>query len=75
MIDFTKYTIKQIRFEKWGFETDAFTAHHAAIADRLGKNGMKNAIDKLKHNGYMMKDISDSDGDDIVATLVTGLVF
>ena len=75
MIDFAKYTIKQIRFEKWGFETEAFTAHHAAIADRLGKNGMKRTMDKLVSNGYVLKDISDSDGNDIVATLATGLVF
>jgi len=75
MIDFTKYTVHQIRFERWSFDTSAFTTHNAAVAKRLGKNGMKIAMDTLERNGYVLKDIVDSDGVDIIATLTPRTVF
>lgn len=69
MIDLSKYKIYNIRFEKWGFKTECFTDYHKEKAYELGKNGMDNAINKLKEHHYTINDISDSDGDDIIATL------
>jgi hypothetical protein len=69
MIDFSKYKINKIRFEKWGFDTECFTEHNIQKANKLGKNGMNSAINKLKQNNYIINDIIDSDGSDIMATL------
>lgn len=69
MIDLSKYKINKIRFEKWGFETECFTEYHSQKANELGKNGMNNAIDKLKQNNYIVNDVIDRDGNDIIATL------
>ena len=68
MIDLSKYKINKIRFEKWGFETECFTKHNQK-ANELGKNGTNNAINKLKENNYIISDIIDTDGNDIIATL------
>jgi hypothetical protein len=69
MIDLSKYTIKQIRFEKWGFNQEAFMEHNGDRAKDLGKNGMDQVKDKLAAYKYTLRDISDADGDDIIATL------
>ena len=69
MIDLSKYTIKQIRFEKWGFNQEAFTEYNGDRAKDLGKNGMDQVKEKLAAYKYTLRDISDADGDDIIATL------
>lgn len=70
MIDFSKYKIKEIRFEKWLFDSDRFTKHNNDLSDRLGKNGIEKSISKLKKHGYIINDVSDKDGNDIIATLI-----
>ena len=67
MIDFSKYTINKIRFEKWNFKPECFT-DHTKIANELGSNGLDLVINKLK-GMYTLTDINDSDGYDIIATL------
>ena len=69
MIDLSKYKIHKIRFEKWGFNPDCFTDHNTERAKELGENGMQNAINKLIKYNYTLQEISDEDGDDILATL------
>ena len=69
MIDLTKYKIKKIRFEKWGFKTECFTDYHKEKADDFGINGLNFAIKKLEEHNYILKDIIDQDGNDIIATL------
>lgn len=69
MIDLSKYKINKIRFENWSFGTECFTEHHNQKANELGKNGMNNAINKLKEYNYIISNIIDSDGNDIIATL------
>jgi hypothetical protein len=70
MIDFSKYTINTLRFESWGFKTSCFTAYNPELADTLGENGLINSIKKLKGHNYTIKNISDTDGNDIIATLI-----
>jgi FkbM family methyltransferase len=70
MIDLSKYTIKKIRFEKWNFKQEAFTEYNSAHANKLGEKGMNLIKEKLTAYNYYMQDISDKDGDDIIATLV-----
>jgi FkbM family methyltransferase len=70
MIDLSKYTIKNIRFEKWGFKPECFTEHNKDLSNDLGLNGMNNAINKLKNHKYIINEIRDNDGDDIIATLI-----
>jgi len=70
MIDFSKYKIKQLRFESWGFDTSCFTRYHNELSDELGINGMNIAIDKLKKHNYSISAIRDQDGNDILATLM-----
>jgi FkbM family methyltransferase len=69
MIDLSKYTIKQLRFEKWGFNPENFTNYNSQIANEMGINGMNNSINKLKSHMYTISEVSDSDGNDIIATL------
>jgi len=70
MIDLSKYIIKKIRFEKWGFSVDRFTRYNDELSDELGINGMNNSIDKLKQYNYTLTDINDQDGNDIIASLI-----
>jgi hypothetical protein len=67
MIDFTKYTIHQIRFEKWEFSPEEFTKHNESIASKLGVMGMYNIVNKLMELDYRLTEIADEDGNDIVA--------
>jgi hypothetical protein len=69
MIDLSKYKINRIRFEKWSFNPENFTNHNEENAHELGINGMNNAINKLHQYNYTINDISDEDGNDILATL------
>jgi FkbM family methyltransferase len=69
MIDLTKYKIKQIRFEKWGFDIKCFTRYNNDLHNELGINGMNIAINKLINYNYNINDIYDDDGNDIIATL------
>ena len=69
MIDLSKYKINQIRFEKWDFDIKCFTDYHNELANELGKNGMNIALDKLRKHNYIISEISDQDGDDILASL------
>jgi FkbM family methyltransferase len=73
MIDLSKYKIKQIRFEKWGFDTNCFTKYHNNLSNELGINGMNIAINKLKQHNYVLNEVSDQDGNDIIATLNVNL--
>ena len=70
MIDFNKYNIKQIRFEKWGFDTSCFTRHHSELSNELGVNGMNTSIEKLKGHNYSIHEIKDRSGNDIIATKI-----
>jgi FkbM family methyltransferase len=70
MIDLSKYKIKKIRFEKWGFKPECFTEYNKELSNELGVNGMNIAINKLKNHKYSISEIKDNDGDDIIATLV-----
>jgi len=70
MIDLKKYKIKQIRFEKWGFNTNCFTKYHKELSENLGNAGMNFAINKLKEHNYTINDIRDKSGNDIIATLI-----
>jgi FkbM family methyltransferase len=70
MIDLSKYTIRQIRFEKWNFKQECFTDYNSDLANELGVNGMNLVKSKLLAHKYNLRDISDVDGDDIIATLV-----
>ncbi len=69
MIDFDKYKIKKIRFEKWLFDPKEYTRYHNNIANQLGTNGYNLIIDKLKKYNYQISEINDSDGNDILAIL------
>ena len=69
MIDFSKIVIKIIRFEKWNFDKECFTKHCADLSDKLGKNGMNDALNKLIKNNYIIEQIKDKDGDDYIAIL------
>lgn len=66
MIDFNKYKINKLRFEKWNFNNECFTKFHN---ENSNKYGMNNAIDKLKSYNYKLENISHKDGNDIIAIL------
>lgn len=67
MLDLNKYNIKQIRYEKWSFSVDRFARYHNENKEKFGINGMKFVEEKLKNNGYTLRDINDMDGNDIIA--------
>lgn len=72
MIDLSKYKIKNIRFEKWTFNTDCFTRYNKDKANELGINGMNLAIEKLIAYNYKLQEIYDyydNDSYDILAVL------
>ena len=70
MIDFSNYKINKLRFEKWTFKPSCFTAYSPELADTLGENGLINSIKKLEKHNYTVQAISDTDGNDIIATLI-----
>ena len=67
MIDLTAINISIIRYENWGFPTECFTKYHPTIADRLGKAGMNEVASKLTSHGYLLWNIKDADGNDVIA--------
>jgi FkbM family methyltransferase len=69
MIDFNKYKINQLRFEKWNFNNDCFTKYHNNKSEIYGTNGTNFVMEKLKLFNYKCKNINDKDGNDIIATL------
>jgi FkbM family methyltransferase len=73
MIDLNKYNIRNIRYEKWSFSTECFTKYHNDNnnLNNFGIQGMKFVEQKLVNNNYVLRDICDQDGDDIIATKLT----
>ena len=67
MLDLNKYNIKYIRYERWLFPEWQFEKYHNENKEKLGINGMRIVEEKLKKNGYTLKDIKDRAGDDILA--------
>ena len=67
MINFNKYKINTIRFEKWYFSSNCFSKYNDNLI--LGQDGMKESLNKLLFHNYEIKDIRDNDGDDHIATL------
>ena len=66
-IDLEKYHIRAIRYEKWNFDPECFTKYHSEHCHKYGKNGMKLVQDKLDSHHYKLIEISDQDGNDIIA--------
>lgn len=64
-INFDKYKISILRYEKWDFDEECFSKYHNENKDKYGINGMKAIADKLKN--YCLQDIKDNDGNDIIA--------
>jgi FkbM family methyltransferase len=73
MLDFSKYTIQTIRYERWEFDSRDFTKHNLDTYENMGKTGMIIAKQKLLDNNYVLDHIYDWDGCDIIATLKTNL--
>ena len=68
MLDLDVLPIKEVRFEKWGFEPSCYTKHHPDIAENMGKQGMSNCIEKFKSHNYSVT--NSEDNRDYVATLI-----
>jgi FkbM family methyltransferase len=68
MIDFEKIDIRQIRYEKWIFDPKEFTRFHGEKASDFGAAGMVVAEKLLKNAGYSLQEVTDEDGNDIIAT-------
>ena len=66
-IDFSSMDIKILRYEKWPFDENCFTKYHNDNKLLYGINGMKNVELILKSYSYTLNNISDADGDDIIA--------
>jgi FkbM family methyltransferase len=69
MIDFERYKIYCLRFEKWFFDSNCFNKHNGELSESLGKNGNLEVISKLIEFGYTLEEVSDADGNDFVARL------
>jgi FkbM family methyltransferase len=69
MINLSKYKINKIRFEKWNFNPECFTNYYQEKSVDLGINGMNKCINKLKEHNYVINELIDNDGNDILATL------
>jgi FkbM family methyltransferase len=71
MIDLDKINIQQIRYEKWNFDNSCFTEHtkfDKTDTTQLGSAGMDIVKNKLIQHNYILKDIKDRFGNDIMAT-------
>jgi FkbM family methyltransferase len=66
MLDLSKYSIKRIRYEQWGFNPKEFS-RLGEVASRLGSAGMDFVKDKLENAGYTLSPLCDSDGNDMLA--------
>lgn len=70
MINLKEYNIKKIRFEKWFFESERYKNNFPDTMNKYGKNGYLEIEKKLKEHNYILQDIKDKDGNDIIATKV-----
>lgn len=61
--------ISIIRYEKWYFTEDCFSLYNDS-KEKYGLNGMLYVKDKLEHHNYVLHDIRDLDGDDIIAVKI-----
>lgn len=69
MINLDKYDIKQIRYEKWTFDSNDFTKHFGND-NEFGYKGMYIIKQKLEKYNYQLQDIHDESGKDILATKI-----
>ena len=69
MIDFAKYRINAIRYEKWGFDSKEFTRYSGDKSGQMGVAGMDYVRDRLIQLGYALTDVRDEDGNDVLAIL------
>jgi hypothetical protein len=69
MIDFTKYRIHALRYEKWGFEAKEFTKFSGDKSAQMGVAGMDYVRERLTELGYALNDVQDEDGNDVLAVL------
>jgi len=67
MIDLDKINIKELRYEKWNFDSSEFTNNFGSN-NEFGKTGMEIAKKKLEKYGYKLTDLKDESGEDIIAT-------
>lgn len=65
-IDFNKFKINVLRYEKWPFDTDCFSKYHNDGKHKYGVNGM-NDVKHILSSDYTLNDIKDEDGNDILA--------
>lgn len=66
-IDFDKINVDILRYEKWPFDENCFSKYHNENKHLYGANGMKNVEKILTNLNYILHDIRDWDGDDIIA--------
>jgi FkbM family methyltransferase len=66
-IDFNSININMLRYEKWPFTQNAFTKYHGENSHLYGLNGMNDVAVLLQKNNYTLQNISDTDGEDIIA--------
>jgi FkbM family methyltransferase len=69
MIDFDKYCIRAIRYEKWGFDSKEFTKFSGDKYAQMGVAGMDYVRELLVGRGYVLTDVRDEDGNDVLAIL------
>lgn len=69
MIDFDKYCIRAIRYEKWGFDSKEFTKFSGDKYAQMGVAGMEYVRELLVGRGYVLTDVRDEDGNDVLAIL------
>ena len=66
-IDLETINVNIIRYEKWPFDEQCFSKYHNENRHLYGLGGMKNIENLLRFNNYSIYNISDEDGDDIIA--------
>lgn len=69
MINFDKYCIRAIRYEKWGFDSKEFTKFSGDKYTQMGVAGMDYVRELLVSRGYVLTDVCDEDGNDVLAIL------
>lgn len=69
MIDFAKYRIHALRYEKWGFAAKEFTKFSGNKSEQMGVAGMDYVRERLTELGYALTDVCDEDGNDVLAVL------
>jgi len=65
-INLNNIYISIIRYEKWFFTEDCFSLYNES-KEKYGVNGMMYVKNKLEQHNYILYDIKDRDGDDIIA--------